>query len=145
MSRCFLLRLQSNQFCSPVHFSSSSQATSGAVHSFTAQSFFSGPVTFKMHSTQLRTFFLPLLASWVAADFCPDVVTVAPTVAEFPIYISTFVAADTVINVNGNANITINNGPTNFITTLVGTSTIFDTVTTTTTETVTSTPTNGPV
>ena len=62
------------------------------------------------------------LISWAEAELLPrqdegcaaiPAVTVAPHVVEYPLHISTYISANTVINIDGNGNnITINNAPT---------------------------------
>lgn len=56
---------------------------------------------------------------------CPDIpaVTVAPYVVEYPLYINTYIAANTIIDIDGNGNnITINNAPTSLGLLTTGTS-----------------------
>ena len=54
-----------------------------------------------------------LLPRQAEACVAAPAVTVAPHVVEYPLYISTYVSANTVINIDGNGNnITINNAPT---------------------------------
>ena len=75
---------------------------------------------------------LALAGLGAAQSVCPGVatVTVVPNAVEYPLEISTYISANTVINVNGNNdNIIINNAPTNLVTTVTGTSTVFSTVT----------------
>lgn len=74
---------------------------------------------------------LALAGMGAAQSACPGVatVTVVPNAVEYPIEISTYISANTVINVNGNNdNIIINNAPTSLVTTVTGTSTTFSTV-----------------
>ena len=69
-------------------------------------------------------------------NICPtNPVTVYPTAVVYPLAISTYISAATVFNINGNANITINNAPTTIQTIIQATTTIYNNVTTTTTVT----------
>ncbi|KKY23444.1 hypothetical protein UCRPC4_g02892 [Phaeomoniella chlamydospora] len=78
----------------------------------------------------------------VAQDTCTaSGVVVAPTAVEYPIYISTYVADATIININNNINITIDYAPTTINTIITGTSTVFNTVTATVTTTAVPSPT----
>jgi hypothetical protein len=66
-------------------------------------------------------------------DLCPagshiTQVFVSNVVIEFPVYINTFISQNTIININ-NINIAINNAPTQFVTTFIGTSTVVSTST----------------
>ena len=84
---------------------------------------------------------LVALAAAQSTTDCPATtatVTVVPTAVAYPVYISTYIAANTVININGDVYITVNNAPTTLVTTTTATSTVFSTVTAAPTPTATT-------